>query len=588
VLAAEHHAAGPAPPDGDELLPELAELLASAIAADRDRAELRHAAVEQAALGRLAKLVAEGVPDHELFSALAQEISALLEVPAVTVVRYEPDHASETVVASVGTNGFPVGSRWPVVEPHLGAAVLRRRGPARIDDYTELAGAIADGVRRSAVGSTVGVPIFVGRDPWGLLCVGRKDGRLLPADTEERLAKFGELVSIAISDAQARDRLRAMADEQASLHHVADLVAHGAAAQTVFDAICAETGHLIRADAVNLSEFSPDGCLVLAGWSRDESHLVPGQRYRIGHDTVTGLVKATGAPSRIDSYDAATSELAVATRARGVRSAVGVPVIVEGQVWGVLQVGMTSTAPLPAGVEHQLASFTDLAATAISNAAARSALIDSRARIVAAGDEARRRVERNLHDGVQQHLIVLGLDLQALETLVPLEAADAHAQLRRARAVTDSLVEELQQVSRGLHPSALSHGGLPHAVRALARTSPIPVALALDCDERLPESIEICAYYVVSECLTNAAKHAHAQRMAVEVRARAGVLRVLAEDDGCGGADARGGSGLIGLMDRVEALGGQLRLESPPGGGTRIAVEVPIPTDGRPSPESPV
>jgi PAS domain S-box-containing protein len=231
---------------------------------------------------------------------------------------------------------------------------------------------------------------------------------------------------------------------------------------------------------------------------------------------------------------------------------------------------------LPAGAESRLARFAELVATAISNASARSDLVASRARIVAAGDEARRRVERNLHDGAQQRLVTLGLELDALRTSIPSEMKGIRATLGRLEDGIEAALEDVREVSRGLHPALLSQGGLGPSLRALARECPIPVKVEIDLEQRLPESIEIAVYYVVSEALTNAAKHAAATECSVTVTTSGDLLRATMRDNGSGGAEASAGSGLVGLIDRVEALGGRFALDSPRGHGTTIGIEIPL------------
>lgn len=221
-----------------------------------------------------------------------------------------------------------------------------------------------------------------------------------------------------------------------------------------------------------------------------------------------------------------------------------------------------------------MASFAELIATAVSNATTRSELIASRARIVTAGDEARRRIERNLHDGMQQRLVALGLDMQAVAASMPED--EARSGLERIGREIEAVLEDVRELSRGLHPALLSQAGLEPSLRALARKSPIPVTLAVSVTERPSESIEIAVYYVISEALANAAKHANASEISVELATSADGIRARIEDDGIGGAEASGGSGLIGLIDRVEALGGRFAFDSPPGHGTTISVELPL------------
>jgi PAS domain S-box-containing protein len=298
----------------------------------------------------------------------------------------------------------------------------------------------------------------------------------------------------------------------------------------------------------------------------------------LGTETINGVIQQTGAPARVDGYETVSGELAALIRERGIRSEVGAPVIVEGHVWGALIAGTDGDEPLPASAERRVASFAELIATAVSNATTRSELIASRARIVAAGDEARRRIERNLHDGTQQRLIALGLDLQAVGAVIPDELVDAHSGLERIGVDLESVLEDVRELSRGLHPGLLSQAGLGRSLRALARNSPVPVKLDVSLAERPAEAIEIAVYYVVSEALANVAKHAQASEIAVGVASSGGKIRATIEDDGTGGAESSAGSGLIGLIDRVEALGGRFALESPPGVGTRISVELPLTT----------
>jgi signal transduction histidine kinase len=260
---------------------------------------------------------------------------------------------------------------------------------------------------------------------------------------------------------------------------------------------------------------------------------------------------------------------------------VGTPIIVEGRLWGVITVSSTLERPLPLDTEERLASFTELVATAIANAESRAALAASRARVVAAADEARRRIERDLHDRAQQRIISLVLQLKSDEAAESPETRKLHAQLERGLA---EVLDELREISRGIHPAVLSSGGLAPALRALARRSSVPVELDLRAEQRVPEQIEVATYYVVSEALTNAAKHSRASVVRVELETSNESVRVAIRDDGVGGADAGQGSGLVGLSDRVESLGGTLEVTSPAGAGTTLLIEVPVRTDeGTPS-----
>jgi signal transduction histidine kinase len=410
---------------------------------------------------------------------------------------------------------------------------------------------------------------------------------VLPPDTEQRLEKFTELIATAIANAETSRARAQLADEQAALHRMAMLVAEGVPAQDIFDAVCLETSKLLGARAVNLSHYTSDGFnLTVAG-----THLPVGTRVPIEPDTVAGAIIRTRAPARVDDWDDRPGQLAALLRDLGVRSSLGVPIFVEGRLWGALAAGTDEDEPLPAGTEARLGSFAELLATALSNAATRTELIESRARIVAAGDEARHRIERNLHDGTQQRLIALGLDIQRVRATIPQDQYDTHLELERLEKTLETVLEDLRELSRGLHPPLLARRGLRSSLRALARNSPIPVELEIDLPERPPAPIEIAIYYVVSEALTNAIKHSQASAISITVetdhasgpagadldgRSRGFKLHATIADNGVGGADASSGSGLTGLTDRVEALGGRLALDTPSGGGTRISIELPL------------
>jgi signal transduction histidine kinase len=224
-----------------------------------------------------------------------------------------------------------------------------------------------------------------------------------------------------------------------------------------------------------------------------------------------------------------------------------------------------------------MTEFTDLIATAVANAQSRAELITSRARIVTASDEVRRRIERDLHDGAQQHLVALALRLRSAAAEAPLPGHDEiRTDITDVATGLTHVIEELREISRGIHPAILSTAGLRPALRALSRRSAIPVNLDVRIDARLPGPVEVGAYYVVSETLTNAAKHAQATVVEVDAEASGRTLRVSVRDDGVGGADPVLGSGLVGLKDRIEALGGTFSLHSPAGGGTTVSCELPV------------
>jgi signal transduction histidine kinase len=288
------------------------------------------------------------------------------------------------------------------------------------------------------------------------------------------------------------------------------------------------------------------------------------------------LVFRTGRPARIDDYGAASGPAAEVARDWGFRSAVGAPISVEDRLWGVISVASTREEPLPPDTEARLAGFTELVGTALANAESQAALTASRARIVAAADTARIRIERDLHDGAQQRLVSLVLQLRAVQAAAAPTAGELAAELDNVVDGLTGVLEELRDLARGIHPAALARGGLRPALATLARRSAVPVRLEVTVDGRLPEPTELATYYVVAEALTNAAKHADATVIDVLVAADDGVLRVRVRDDGRGDADATRGSGLVGLMDRVEALGGRISLQSPAGAGTTLEIALPL------------
>lgn len=325
-------------------------------------------------------------------------------------------------------------------------------------------------------------PILVEGRLWGTIVVSSRK-ELLPPDTEERLERFTDLIATAIANAETSQARAQLGEEQEALRRVATLVAEGVNAQDVFDAVCRETCRLCDATTTSLSRFTPDGInLTMAGWSMHDTHF--GMRLPIEPDTVADAIVRTHTPARVDSWAGRSGELAKLLRERGVRSSLGAPIVVDGQLWGALIAGSHRVELLPPATEFRLARFTELVATAISNTATRSELIASRARIVTAGDEARQRIERNLRDGTQQRLIALGLDIQRVRALIPEDQHDAHLGLERAGQDLHSVLEDLRELSRGLHPPLLARRGLRSALSTLARDSPIPVELEVRTRER--------------------------------------------------------------------------------------------------------
>jgi signal transduction histidine kinase len=376
---------------------------------------------------------------------------------------------------------------------------------------------------------------------------------------------------------ERRAQLERLAEEQAALRRVATLVARGVPPKDVFAAVAEEVSRLASTDAVHIHRYdSDDTAVAVAVSSKQVQMLQLGTRFPIGGHNVTTMVLRTGRAARIDDARHLTGGPAPIARRLAIHSAVGSPIVVDRRLWGVVIAVNTTDQPIPADTEGRISNFTELVATAISNAEARAQLAASRARVVAASDETRRRIERDLHDGAQQRLVTLALEVHAAHDIAPAERADLQDRLSRVQEGLVAVLDEVRELSRGLHPAILSEGGLGPAVRSLARRSALPVELDLPANDRLPEPMEVAAYYVVSEALANTTKHAGASFAEVKIEERGGALRVRVRDDGVGGADPSLGSGLVGLSDRVEALGGTITLSSPQGGGTSVMVDLPI------------
>jgi PAS domain S-box-containing protein len=375
----------------------------------------------------------------------------------------------------------------------------------------------------------------------------------------------------------SRDELRMLADEQAALRRVATLVARGVPPSEVFEVVTSEIARLLDAERAALIRYEPDGGAVIVATTTEAGiESQAGVRMTLEGDSISARVKRTGRPARMDTYEAVPGPDAAMLRDLGLRSAAGAPIAVEGRLWGVVVIGWRRERRVSADLESRIAQFSELVASAIANAESRAELTASRARIVAAGDEMRRRIERDLHDGTQQRLVSLALAVRAAEKKIPPELSTVRDELAKAARGLAAAVEDLQEISRGIHPAILAKGGLGPALKGLARRSGIPVELDLDTGRRLPDSVEVAAYYVVSEALTNAVKHARASAVWVELRAADSIVELAVRDDGIGGADPTRGSGLLGLRDRVEALGGTLEIESDRGRGTSLRVRIPI------------
>jgi signal transduction histidine kinase len=376
---------------------------------------------------------------------------------------------------------------------------------------------------------------------------------------------------------------RRLAEEQAALLRVAGLVARGVPPAEVFTAVVTELGRLLGASHTLLVRYDRDGMMtVVAAWcARGEAGVAPpiGSRWSVEEDSVAGLVVRTGKSVRNTSYENVRSDLARWMKSQGVRSGVGGPTVVEGRLWGVTVAMSCAGKSPPEDTEERLLRFNELVTAAIANTDSRAELVASRARVVAAADEARRRIERDLHDGAQQRLLSLALNLLQAQAEVPVGHSNLEDLLSQSIRDVKDILDDLREISQGLHPAIIAQRGLAPALGMLARRSAVPVKLSVHDHRHLPERVEVAVYYLVSEALTNAAKHAHASLVNVDLRVEDGMVRLSIDDDGIGGADPRAGSGLIGLRDRVEALGGTSQIISPTGQGTSLHVGIPIEGD---------
>ena len=567
-------------------LANFSQLVASAVASAQAREEPGGLAEQLGALRRIATLVAQGAEPKAVFTAVAVEAARILGVGAVSLINYDANSGTFTKI--FGTHGdrsaVPDGTTWPVADCPEGALAVTTGRPARVDDWTEVPGALAVEHLAQGFGQAVAAPVIIDGSIWGCIAAYGEADQILPPGCETRLADYTNLMATAIANAQVRDELRGLAKQQgAALRRVATLVAQQASPPTIFNAVAGEASRALGVPRVDVGRYHQGGSVILLGSSgqpgRPDDHA-----FSESEKYVAAREMETRRAARIDDRTTRPApNVAAADQEEGFRSVVGAPIMVEGALWGVIVV--VAGEVLHDDTETRLTDFTHLVASSISNVQARNNLIASRSRIVTASDETRRRIERNLHDGIQARVLALGLGLRAVRARFPLPP-EVQAGLDEVAHDLEGVLEEIRGFSQGLHPALLARSGLGPSLRALGRRSPVRVNLDVAGDARFPEPVETAVYYVVSEALANAAKHSQAAEVSVTVISDATGVRATVADDGVGGAALGGSSGLIGLVDRVEALGGRFALESPVGRGTTLSIELPLapqPTDEQPT-----
>jgi signal transduction histidine kinase len=380
-------------------------------------------------------------------------------------------------------------------------------------------------------------------------------------------------------DVHSMERLEALLADQSALRRVATLVAADPDPRRLFDCVCEELGGVLGVDSTDMLRYEGDGSATVVGtWTASGAPSFPvGTSVPLDGETVTAKLHRSGAPERVDDYAGVGGELAERLRAFGILSAVGAPIKVAGSIWGAIMAVGAQPYAFPDGTERRIAEFAELVTAALANADARAQLAASRARIVEAGYEERRRLERDLHDGAQQEFVAAAVNLRLAREKWSRAPDEALALLDSVLEQLHAGLRDLRELAAGIHPSVLNDRGLGAALQGLAARSAVAVEIGLVPPQRLPAAVETTAYFVVAEALTNAAKHARCEGAEVDVRVENGWAVVEVRDDGVGGADASGGSGLRGLADRVSALGGELDVESPTGEGTTIRARIALP-----------
>jgi signal transduction histidine kinase len=539
--------------------------------AEDQHAALQSLVAEQTALRRVATLVATGAKDDELISAVTTEVAQLVGAQRSGLLRW--DGETIRVLGDWSSDGTPTlaGRVFSLGGDTISVRVIESGAPARVESIDDLQTEFGR-TRWKEVGiqASIGAPIVVNGRVWGVITASRTaPNDTFPPGAEQRLGDFAALVAQAVANSEARREVAALAEEQAALRRVATLVAAGRPKPDVLEAATREAGAVFGAEAVVFVRWEgvQDEVVVEGGWSAAaEPLLAAGALYHPAPGGPTLSVLETGYACRGSE---ASPEL-------GKRCGIAAPVIITAELLGALVALRPSENPFPPNAEIRLRSFGDLLAQSIANAQAQEEMKASRARIVQAADDARRKLERNLHDGAQQRLVSVSLSLRIAMAKLADTPDEALGVLRAASDELTLAIDELRELARGIHPSTLTEQGLGPALEVLANRVPLSVGVANELEERLPAPVEAAAYYVVAESLTNIVKYAEASSVEVRLSRRDGAACVEVVDDGVGGADLGAGTGLRGLADRVEALDGRFGVDSSPSAGTRVWAEIPF------------
>ncbi|WP_127502734.1 GAF domain-containing protein [Actinoplanes solisilvae] len=556
--------AEPLPANTESQVAQFAALASTAISSAQRREQVGRLVDEHAAMRRVAVLVANGAQPEQVWKTVAAELGELCGAYHTSLSQYDAS-GSANVVAVWSKNGAAIEAprtRWPVTGDTLSSRMAATGAVARID-WSEVEGEVGRYIReQTTLGTSIMAPVYAQGELWGGLTAHSPRGTALAEDTDRRLTAFAELVGTSLAHATARAEVRRLADEQASIRRIATKVARQAALDEICQTVTEELAELFDIEDVRLFRFDPGDRMTVLG-----SHGILAGRYPVGSThSVTGdvTVARVHREHRIIRLDDPTI-----TGDAHLKCVIATPVRLGDRLWGALIAGSVQPGPIPERALPPLSDAVDLVATAVRKAEADEHVRASRQRIVTATDQARRTFERNLHDGAQQRLVALTLELR---TLTDVDGPDRGA----VADELDAILTDLRELSRGLHPVALSQGGLLPALRLLVRRCPTPVRLSTPPTwTGADEEAETACYYVAAEALTNIAKHARATEADVALELDDSGITITVSDNGIGGVSPAQGTGLLGIADRVEAFGGHLSVTSPRGSGTTLTAHLP-------------